>query len=176
MKLYPKWLCHLPQANTLRAVDPFQENARFEAFPSQPGSAVAGVPIHRGIVIGLSGWPRPIRCGRPARKSRQHVSKPKRAASRPDASATSPGRFWTVGTHASRHWRGRVDRRYGQSMLCRDLAKSVQARGTAFLRNDLLRPRGDGEPDQRIAPRFVRRPHLRDNHERQPGTPAVLPP
>ena len=87
-----------------------------------------------------------------------------------------PGRFWTVGTHASRHWRGRVDRRYGQSMLCRDLAKSVQARGTAFLRNDLPRARGDGEPDQRIAPRFVHRPHLRDNHERQPGTPAVLPP
>jgi hypothetical protein len=55
----------------------------------------------------------------------------------------------------------------------RHFAQAHAGRGTASLRNDLLRARRDGEPDQGMAARFARRPHLRDNHAGQPDALVV---
>jgi Transposase DDE domain group 1 len=80
---------------------------------------------------------------------------------------------WSTLDSWSRIWQGRVDRRCGQPTLCRHFAQARAGRGTASLRNDLLRARRDGEPDQGMPARFVRRPHLRDNHAGQPDAPVV---
>ena len=68
---------------------------------------------------------------------------------------------------------GGVDRRQGQSPLRGDLAKTRRGTRPPALRDALLRPRRDGEPDQGMPARPVRRPHIGPLHARQPA-PAVV--
>ncbi len=68
---------------------------------------------------------------------------------------------------------GGVDRRQGQSALRGDLAGARRGALPPALRDAVLRPRRDGEPDQGMPARPVRRPHIGRYHARQPA-PAVV--
>ena len=68
---------------------------------------------------------------------------------------------------------GRTPGQGPQSPLHRHLAAGGGDRRPDLVRAALLRPRRDGEPDQRAAAGPVRRPHLGRDHARQP-TPSLV--
>ena len=74
---------------------------------------------------------------------------------------------------APRGGQGGVDRRQGQSPLRGDLAETPAGTLPPALRDPVLRPRRDGEPDQGMPARPLRRPHLGPHHARQPAAPLV---
>src|SRR5271167_1007614 len=68
---------------------------------------------------------------------------------------------------------GRMDGRRGQSSFSRDLAEGRCLARQAALRKALLRARRDGEPDQGVPGRSLRRPHLDSHHARQSAAAVV---
>ena len=74
---------------------------------------------------------------------------------------------------AARGGEGRMDPGRGQSALRGDLAQARRSGGAVSLRDDLLCPRRDGEPDQGVPARPVRRPHVRSDHAGQSAASVV---
>jgi DDE family transposase len=75
--------------------------------------------------------------------------------------------------HAQGRRQGRVHQWRGQSALCRHLVEARRVQAKISLRKGLLRPRRDGEPDQGVPARPLRRSHLDRHDARQPVAPVV---
>ena len=74
---------------------------------------------------------------------------------------------------STRGRQGGMDQRRGQPEVHRHLAAADRAGRPRTLRKSLLRPRRDGEPDQGMPGRPVRRPHLDGHHAGQPAAALV---
>ena len=85
--------------------------------------------------------------------------------------------MWTTRTSWSRRRRVVAKAEWtqgrGQSALRRHLAARAPSARPAPLREGLLRPRRDGEPDQGVPARPLCRPHLDRHDARQPAAPVV---